>query len=110
MRVVSSAGFALAFLLLALPAAAQTGKLAGTVTDAETGETLIGATVRIENGAQGAATDIDGQYQIIGVRPGTYNAHVLVRRVRAAAHRGRPRERGPHHDDRRAPLGRGLAR
>ncbi len=72
MRVVSSAGLVLAFLLLALPAAAQTGKLAGTVTDAESGETLIGATVRVEGGTQGAATDIDGQYQIIGVRPGTY--------------------------------------
>ena len=59
-------------LLAAGPAAAQSGKIAGVITDAGTGETIIGATVRVEGLAAGAATDIDGAYQIIGVRPGDY--------------------------------------
>ena len=59
-------------LAVAAPVAAQTGKIAGTVTDAQTGETLIGATVRVEGLPSGAATDLDGAYQIIGVRPGEY--------------------------------------
>ncbi|HEX8386727.1 MAG TPA: TonB-dependent receptor [Rubricoccaceae bacterium] len=64
---------ALAVLLgAAAPTAAQTGKIAGVITDATTGETLIGATVRVEGLSAGAATDIDGAYQIIGVRPGQY--------------------------------------
>ena len=59
-------------LLACASASAQTGKIAGTVTDAQTGETLIGATVRVEGLPAGAQTNIDGQYQIIGVRPGEY--------------------------------------
>ena len=69
MRVVTLASVVLLFA--ASSAVAQTGKIAGTVTDAETGEALIGATIRVEGGTQGAATDIDGRYQIIGVRPGS---------------------------------------
>ena len=59
-------------VLLAAPVAAQSGKIAGVITDATSGETLIGATVRVEGLPSGAATDIDGAYQIIGVRPGDY--------------------------------------
>ncbi|HIG75636.1 MAG TPA: TonB-dependent receptor [Bacteroidetes bacterium] len=60
-------------LAVGLPAAAQTtGQLSGVVRDASTGETLPGATVIVEETGQGAATNIDGEYRIIGVRPGTY--------------------------------------
>lgn len=48
------------------------GKLAGTVTDAETGEPLIGANIVILTTSQGAATDIEGNYYILNIRPGTY--------------------------------------
>ena len=59
-------------LVAAAPAArAQTGKVAGTVTDAE-GEPLPGVNVRLQGTTQGAATDIDGDYNVVGVRPGTY--------------------------------------
>jgi len=63
-------------LLLALPAVALaqgTGTLAGRVVDAQTGETLIGANVRIEGTSLGAATNIDGEYRSIGVPVGTYS-------------------------------------
>jgi outer membrane receptor protein involved in Fe transport len=50
----------------------NTGKIAGRVTDAETGEPLIGVNVIIEGTTMGAATNIDGEYVIINVPPGTY--------------------------------------
>ena len=51
---------------------AQTGKLAGRVTDGATGEGLPGVNVVVDGTPQGAATDVDGYYTIIGVRAGTY--------------------------------------
>ncbi len=51
----------------------QTGKIVGTVTDARTGEPLIGANVTIEGTLLGTATDIDGNLLILNVGPGTYN-------------------------------------
>ncbi|CAM3392104.1 TonB-dependent receptor [Rhodothermus bifroesti] len=51
---------------------AQTGKIAGVVTDAETGEPLPGVNVVIEGTTMGATTDIEGYYVILNVRPGTY--------------------------------------
>lgn len=51
---------------------AQTGKLSGKVTDASTGEPLISANVIIEGATLGAATDFEGYYSIINIRPGTY--------------------------------------
>jgi outer membrane receptor for ferrienterochelin and colicin len=70
----SSLLLALAAALLLVPAAAAqtTGQLSGRVIDASNGETLPGANVRIEGTTLGASTNIDGQYRIIGVRPGTY--------------------------------------
>ncbi len=52
---------------------AQSGKVSGTVTDAATGEPLIGVNVIIEGTAFGAATDLDGYFVILNVTPGTYN-------------------------------------
>lgn len=52
------------------------GKIAGTIEDAQTGETLIGANVVIEGTTQGASTNADGEYFILQVEPGTYNIKV----------------------------------
>jgi len=52
-------------------AQAQTGKLAGRVTDT-TGAPLPGVNVTIEGTSLGAATDGEGQYALIQVPPGTY--------------------------------------
>ena len=58
---------------LAVPATAQTtGQLSGTIRDAQTGDPIIGASVLVEGTTQGASTNLDGEYRIIGVRPGTY--------------------------------------
>ncbi len=61
-------------LLLATPLAAvaqNTGKLAGRVVD-DLGDPLPGASVIIEGTQLGAATDIDGNYFVIGVPVGVY--------------------------------------
>ena len=63
----------LACLIVVLPVSAQTtGKIAGQITDATTGESLPGVNVLIEGTSQGTATDLDGRFVIIGVRPGVY--------------------------------------
>ena len=60
-------------LLLPITAWAQSsGKLTGRVTDAATGEGLPGANVIIVGTQIGTATDVDGNYTIIGVPVGTY--------------------------------------
>ncbi|MFC1569329.1 substrate-binding domain-containing protein [bacterium] len=50
----------------------NTGKIAGTVTDKETGEPLPGANVVIEGTSLGAAADIEGQFSILHVPPQEY--------------------------------------
>ena len=66
----------LSFSLLASTAVAQsarTGSITGNVVDSETGETLIGANVVLEGTIVGATTDLDGEYTIRPVEPGTYH-------------------------------------
>jgi outer membrane receptor protein involved in Fe transport len=52
--------------------AAGGGKIHGKVTDKESGEPLIGATVRILGTSRGAVSDVNGEYSIINVDVGTY--------------------------------------
>ncbi len=54
---------------------AQTGKLSGQVIEESTGEPLIAANVIIENTGLGSATDFEGHYSILNIRPGTYTVH-----------------------------------
>ncbi|MBN2103692.1 carboxypeptidase-like regulatory domain-containing protein [bacterium] len=52
--------------------AGNTGKVRGVVTDANTGDPLIGANIVIENTIFGAAADMDGKYIILNIPPGNY--------------------------------------
>ena len=52
---------------------AQSGKVSGKVIDGNTGESLPFVNVMVEGTTQGAASDIDGYFAIIGLRPGNYN-------------------------------------
>lgn len=61
------------FALLVISANAQTGSLAGQITDAKTSELLIGATVRIEGTELGSVTDINGNYVINNIPTKSYN-------------------------------------
>lgn len=67
----------LSFLALLLnliwaSALAQNGTITGRVVDAKTAEAVIGANVVIEGTTVGAATDLDGNFRINNVKPGTY--------------------------------------
>jgi hypothetical protein len=55
---------------------AQSGYLGGLITDAETSQPLVGANISIENSEVGAASDMDGQYVIADLRPGSYNIRI----------------------------------
>jgi len=63
------------FLLPAL-LLAQDGKLRGTVSDRESGDPLIGANVTIGGTTLGAATDLNGDYVVLGVPAGVYTLQV----------------------------------
>ncbi len=58
--------------------AGTTGKISGTVKDAQNNEPLAGVNVIIEGTTMGAATDHDGFYFIINVPPGKYNVRASM--------------------------------
>jgi len=64
--------FIIAGLLFSVGIFAQTGKISGKVTDVETGEPLIGASVMVQGTNLGAATNLNGEYIILNVSPGKY--------------------------------------
>lgn len=71
--------FFLLFLLFSLNLVygqAGVGKLSGKVIDAATKEPLIGANVVVLETQTGAATDLDGNYFILNITPGTYAVKV----------------------------------
>ena len=46
---------------------AQTGDIAGKISDKKTGESIIGATVLVENTTLGTVTDVDGMFMLSGI-------------------------------------------
>lgn len=58
--------------LIATSFAQTTGKIAGSVTDAATGEKMAGVTIAVEGTNLGSSTDINGYYVILNLTPGTY--------------------------------------
>lgn len=64
------------FILLMLPTFGVTstsGKISGEVIDAETGNPIEGATVRINGTSHATMTDLDGEFYIINMPSGKYN-------------------------------------
>ncbi len=64
--------FFLALLLCTSAALAQRGKISGKITDAETKEPLTGVNILLKGTAQGAVSDVNGNYVILGIQPGHY--------------------------------------
>jgi outer membrane receptor protein involved in Fe transport len=62
-------------LLSSYSFAGTTGQIKGRVTD-DAGKPVIGASVFVVGTTQGAVTDIDGNYQILRVDPGTYTIRI----------------------------------
>jgi hypothetical protein len=58
--------------------AAVTGKIAGTVIDANTGEPLPGANILVQGTDLGAACDAEGYFYIIRLDPGNYNVQARM--------------------------------
>lgn len=63
----------LVILYISLLEAGTTGKIKGRVTDKISGEPLVGVNIVLEGTSQGAATDIEGNYNILNVLPGNYS-------------------------------------
>ena len=61
------------FSLFSFTLAGVTGKISGRIIDNESGEPLIGANIILQGTSNGAATDIDGYYHILNIRPGHYD-------------------------------------
>ena len=51
------------------------GKISGRVTDKTTDEPIVGANVTIKDLRMGAATDVNGEYFILNVHPGTHTVN-----------------------------------
>ncbi len=68
-----------ALILLSSQAAAQSGgKIVGNITDASTGQPLVGCSIFIENLMLGDATDEDGNYLILNIPSGTHNVRAKM--------------------------------
>ncbi len=77
---MKSVRYVLSILLLfsASLAWAQTGKIAGKVVDARTGEAIVGANIVVEGTQTGAASNFEGYFTILSVPPGTYRVRASV--------------------------------
>lgn len=62
----------LMLLFMGVVFAGETGKIAGTIIDASTGEPLPGVNIVILGTTMGAASDVNGFYFILNVPPGVY--------------------------------------
>ena len=76
-NILSAVALAVALVMSALPAAAQTGRIGGVVKDASNNTPLKGATITAENPQASpssftATTDDKGRYSIIGLKTGTW--------------------------------------
>jgi outer membrane receptor for ferrienterochelin and colicin len=56
--------------------AGTTGKLAGKLTEAGTSEPLIGANIILEGTSLGAASNVNGDFVVLNIPPGTYTAKI----------------------------------
>jgi outer membrane receptor protein involved in Fe transport len=72
-RIIRFLAISLLILSSASLLAQNTGKLQGRVTDAETGEALIGATVFIVGTYNGVSTDLDGNFYFENIKNGDYS-------------------------------------
>lgn len=58
------------------PPAAKSIQIGGKVTDAVTGEALVGVSLKINGSDIKAYSDLDGNFHLEGVTPGIYNIDV----------------------------------
>lgn len=59
-------------LLLSISSVLASGAIIGVISDSLSGKPLVGANVFISNTSLGASTDLNGEYHISGLAPGSY--------------------------------------
>ncbi|MEO7081832.1 MAG: carboxypeptidase-like regulatory domain-containing protein, partial [Flavobacteriales bacterium] len=69
--------FLIAGVLLVHLASSQSLRLKGTVTDAGTGEAIIGAVVKVMDMTGGVVTDLDGRFNLVVERPPPFTLTVV---------------------------------
>ena len=58
--------------------AGTTGKISGRVVDGSTGDPLPGCNILMDGTVLGAASDLDGNYYILNIPPGTYTLRFMM--------------------------------
>jgi len=77
-QVVSIVGFCFFLFIVGTLFAGTTGKISGVVVDSETKEPLPGVNIVVEGTTLGAATDLNGQYNILNIPPGVYELKAMM--------------------------------
>ncbi len=70
--------FLVGLMVPALAFGGTTGKISGVVKDADTGETVPGVSVIVEETNLGAVSDVDGYYFILNVAPGKHSVSATI--------------------------------
>ena len=76
MATLKNSCMILAFLLLGQFAWAQNGKIRGQVSDKKNNEAIPFATVVIQGTSKGVTTDVDGKFELSGLKGGLYNLEI----------------------------------
>ncbi len=58
------------------PVAIKTNQIEGKVTDISTGEALVGVSLKLKGCDQKTYTDLNGNFRIKGLTPGTYDIDI----------------------------------
>ena len=66
------------FLWISILTGQGVGKLTGRITNSETGEGLAGVNVMVKGTYYGAASDVDGYYNISQINPGIYDIEASI--------------------------------
>ena len=56
----------------------ETGAISGMVTDAKTGQPLPGVNIIVKNTVVGTSTNLDGEFSLSRLRPGTYEVMASI--------------------------------
>jgi len=75
-NLLPSLVLSLFFFILSSASIAQNGSVVGTVIDKNTQKSVVAAAVALEGTTLGAVTDFNGNFEVRGITPGTYNIKI----------------------------------
>ncbi|MDP4826247.1 MAG: carboxypeptidase-like regulatory domain-containing protein [Flavobacteriales bacterium] len=68
--------FTFLLLIVAVAVYSQNGIIKGQVTNKRNNESVPFASIILQGSDQGASSDLDGYYELTGLKPGVYNIEV----------------------------------